>query len=83
MADDKGNFVVVDLKNNLLQVRNTEDGFRRNFMGYADINLENKIKRPAGVALTKNGRIVVVDCDNHRILLLLILSNIFEWLVYY
>ncbi|XP_057322096.1 E3 ubiquitin-protein ligase TRIM71-like [Microplitis mediator] len=64
--DDQGTMIVSDSKHHRISVLDSEGRLKCAFGSYG-ANLD-KMDRPAGIALTPKGRIVVVDLGNNRVI---------------
>ncbi|XP_057321623.1 E3 ubiquitin-protein ligase TRIM71-like [Microplitis mediator] len=66
VVDDEGNMIVSDSRNNRIQVLDSDGNLKYKFgslgIGHYQMN------SPAGIALTPEGRIVVVDLNNKRVI---------------
>ncbi|CAD6206571.1 GSCOCG00010052001-RA-CDS [Cotesia congregata] len=65
-VDDVGNIVIADSRNNRIQVLDSEGNLKCKF-GSVGKGV-GQMDRPAGIALSPEGRIIVVDFGNNRIL---------------
>ncbi|XP_053598899.1 E3 ubiquitin-protein ligase TRIM71 [Microplitis demolitor] len=66
VIDDEGNMIVSDSRNNRIQVLDSEGNLKYKF-GTLGVG-PYQMNRPAGIALTPEGRIVIVDFGNNRIM---------------
>ncbi|XP_011302917.1 E3 ubiquitin-protein ligase TRIM71 isoform X2 [Fopius arisanus] len=68
VVDDNGNLIVADSKNHRIQVRDAAGNLEWIFGSFGQG--DGQMDRPSGIALTRTGRIAVVDFGNNRVLLI-------------
>ncbi|XP_014206640.1 E3 ubiquitin-protein ligase TRIM71-like [Copidosoma floridanum] len=66
LVDDEGNYIVADSKNCQVLVFKSNGDFRGQ-IGMTGHHQAGELDRPSGMALTPNGRLVVVDFGHNRV----------------